>query len=361
MEVFQNRRQLLMKQMQKQGISALILTPSTDFLYLTGLNKKPAQRITALVLTASRAFLLMPGFEQESVEGKFNDILPVCYKDGQDVLSLLCSLLPCRGQFAAIGKEMQAQLLLAIQEKRPDLHYVNADQLLAPMRRQKSAEEITILETAQRMAEHGLTRLLETSLVGKSEREVSRQLMQLRLEEGFDSVGEGIIASGENTASPHHINSDRIIRPGDVLMFDIGGTYKGYHADFTRTFIVEKAPAEFENIYSIVLEAFFAGQSAAVIGRPAAAVDHAARSVIEKAGYGDYFTHRLGHGIGLDGHEPPFISADSSLPLESGNVFSCEPGIYLPGRFGVRIEDLLVLEENGARSINTLSKNLRIL
>lgn len=361
MDVFQNRRQFLITQMQKQGLNALILTPSADFLYLTGLNKKPAQRITALILTASCTFLLTPIFEQENIAGKLSDIRPVFYKDGQDVLSVLCSLLSARGQSIAIGKEMQAQLLLAIQKKRPDLYFVNADLLLAPMRLKKSADEIAILETAQAMAENSLTKLLKNSLIGRSESQISRQLMQLRLEEGFDSVGEGIIASGENTASAHHINSHRIIRSGDVVMFDIGGTYMGYHADFTRTFVIDKAPAEFENIYSVVLEAFFAGQHAAVVGNTASSVDRAARDVIDKAGYANYFPHRLGHGIGLDGHEPPFISSDSQLPLESGNVFSCEPGIYLPGRFGVRIEDLLVLEETGARSINTLSKTLQIL
>lgn len=185
--------------------------------------------------------------------------------------------------------------------------------------------------------------------------------MQLRLEEGFDAVGSGIVASGENTALAHHVNSDRIVRKGDALMFDIGGTYQGYHADFTRTFSIGQPAEDFKTVYNIVLEAHLAGVRAAKPGEKACDVDCAAREVIQRAGYGSFFTHRLGHGIGLDVHEPPFISAISPLSLEPGNVFSCEPGIYLPGRFGIRIEDLLVMGENGIQSLNTLSKELTIL
>lgn len=211
------------------------------------------------------------------------------------------------------------------------------------------------------MAERALSRLLQEPLVGRTEREIASRLAELQLEEGFDAVGPGIIASGPNTANPHHVNGDRTVSEGDALMFDIGGTYRGYHADFTRTYAVGHAPDGFREIYEIVLAAHFAGKEAATAGMPAAEADRAARQVIESAGYGPFFTHRLGHGIGLDVHEAPFITSQSQTPLENGSVFSCEPGIYLPGRFGIRIEDLLVMENGHARSLNDLTKDLQII
>lgn len=359
MSIYENRRQRLTTAMAAAGVCAAIFTPSSDYLYLTGSPRQPAQRVAALVITPERASLLLPGFEAENEPELAKELTLLPYSDLDDAARLLSSLLPDSGAIA-IGREMRASLLLALQKRSEQLTWRDADAILTPIRRRKDTTEIKIIETAQHMAERALTRLLEESLVGKTEREIASRLMALRLEEGFDSVGSGIVASGPNTALPHHVNGDRIVQKGDALMFDIGGTYKGYHADFTRTFFLGNPPEEFTRIYRIVLEAHLAGKAAAMPGIPASAVDQAARAVIEKAGYGPCFTHRLGHGIGLDVHEPPFITSASSLPLEPGNVFSCEPGIYLPGRFGVRIEDLLVLEETGARSLNTLSKELQV-
>lgn len=358
--VYENRRALLQRGMQREEIAAVVVPPSSDFLYLTGSPRPEAQRPAALVMTQERAVLLMPAFECGS-EPALAASLELCpYSDEQDAASLLAGLLPARG-CVAVGRQMRASLLLSLQAHRAALRWQSADSLLVPLRSRKSAEEICILETAQHMAERALTRLLEEPLIGRTEKEIAARLRQLRLDEGFDAVGNGIVASGPNTALPHHVNGDRAVCRGDALMFDIGGTYRGYRADFTRTFAVGRLPDGFEDVYSVVLQAHLAGRDAAAAGVPASDVDQAARRVISQAGYGPFFTHRLGHGIGLDIHEAPFIAAANTAPLETGNVFSCEPGIYLPGRFGIRIEDLLVLQDDGVHSLNTLSKQLQIV
>ncbi len=360
MSIFEKRRKKLIAAMQDVGISAAVFSPSTDYRYLTGSSRQASQRETALFISPGRTALLIPDFEKENEAVLAKELELVPYSDLDDAAELLSDFLPLKGCIAA-GSEMRAKFLISLQNQNSSLSWCCADTLMTPLRRRKDSDEIQLIETAQHMAERALSRLLTEPLVGKTEREIASRLMELRLQEGFDSVGSGIVASGPNTALPHHINGDRRLSKNDILMFDIGGLYHGYRADFTRTFAVGRVPDGFSEIYQIVLEAHFVGKKAARAGVPASEVDRAARQVIEKAGYGLYFTHRLGHGIGLDVHEAPFIVGTNSQLLETGNVFSCEPGIYLPGRFGVRIEDLLVLEENGALSLNTLSKELQIL
>lgn len=360
MTVFEKRLKNLLAAMEDAGIGAAVFSPSTDYFYLTGSARQPAQREAALLVSPERTALLLPEFEAENEPELSRRLERIPYSDLEDPAALLSALLPKSGRIA-VGSEMRAKFLMALQQAGSRLSWCCADALTGPLRRKKDREEIRLIETAQHMAERALSRLLKEPVAGKSERELASRLMELRLEEGFDSVGSGIAASGPNTALPHHINGDRRVEKGDILMFDIGGLYRGYRADFTRTFAVGAVPEEFDRIYQIVLEAHLAGKRTARPGVPASQVDRAARQVIQEAGFGPFFTHRLGHGIGLDVHEPPFIVNTSPLPLETGSVFSCEPGIYLPGRFGVRIEDLLVLEEGGARSLNTLSKKLQVI
>lgn len=360
MSIFENRRRNFMTAMENAGICASVFTPSTDYRYLTGSSRQTAQRIVALFISPRRTALLIPDFEREQETLLADELELIPYSDLDDAAELFSVLLPDKGCIA-VGSETRAGFLIQLQNRSRQLSWCCADPFLAPLRRRKDPDEIRLIETAQGMAERALSRLLREPLMGKTEREIASRLMDLRLEEGFDSVGSGIVASGSHTASPHSVNGERKLAKGDVLMFDIGGLYRGYRADFTRTFALGAVPDGFSQIYQIVLEAHLAGKKAACAGIPASEVDHAARQVIEKAGYGAFFTHRLGHGIGLDIHEAPFITGNNPQPLEIGNVFSCEPGIYLPGRFGVRIEDLLVIGKDGARSLNTLSKELRVI
>lgn len=360
MNIYEKRRSKLIADMKHQNFSGLIFSPSSDYLYLTGSHRKPGERAVILFLTPQHSFLLLPDFEADNEQELQKELELIPYSDLQHAETLLLEHLPKEGTIA-VGKEVRASFLLTLQELAPQLCWRSAEPLICALRVRKDPEEIRIIETAQHMAERALSRLLEESLIGKTEVEIASRLMQLRLEEGFDSVGNGIVATGPNTALVHHINGQRKLQKQDILMFDIGGTYRGYHADFTRTFAVGSLPEDFETIYQIVLNAHYAGKAAAMPGVTASSVDQAARTVIADAGYGKFFPHRLGHGIGLDVHESPFLTGNNDSVLTPGNVFSCEPGIYLPGKFGIRIEDLLVMETDGPRSLNTLPKKLQIL
>lgn len=355
-------------QMKDAGISLLIITPSSDLMYLTGYSKPATDRLTALLLTEHDSYFLCPAMEKNYLKEVDCQAEPVLWEDSQDPFKKMYSALSDAPGIsrkscikAAVASRMRSSSLIRLMELYPGILWNNADSVLGPLRRVKTPEEIDIIRRAQNMAERAFSRLLEDGLEGKTERRLSEQLMKLRLEEGFEAVGPGLIACGPGSASPHPVLSDNKVQAGDTVMFDFGGTYKGYHADMTRTCAVGYASEEFKEVYSVVLEAHMAVLKAAAPGTACRDMDLAGRSVIDRAGYGPYFTHRLGHGIGLDIHEPPFASACEDGVLETGNVISNEPGIYLPGRFGIRIEDLIVITEKGCESLNTMTKELMIV
>lgn len=354
--------------MKEAGISLLVITPSSDLMYLTGYSKPATDRLTALLLTERDAYFLCPAMERNYLRETDCQAEPILWEDSEDPFKKMYSVLSAvpgisRKSYikAAVAGRMQSSCLIRLMELYPGILWNNADSVLVPLRKIKTPEEIHIIRQAQKMAERAFARLLEDGLEGKTERQLSEQLMKLRLEEGFDAVGPGLIACGPGSASPHPVLSDSKVHAGDTVMFDFGGTYKGYHADMTRTCAVGYVSDEFKEVYSIVLEAHMAALKAAVPGAACRDMDLAGRSVIDRAGYGAYFTHRLGHGIGLDIHEPPFASLNAEGVLETGNVISNEPGIYLPGRFGIRIEDLIVITEKGCESLNTMTKELMIV
>lgn len=352
--------------MERSGIHALFLPPSADCIYLTGYSKPASDRAVLFILTQSHAFFLFPSLERQDFKDLGSPLLslaePIPWPDEADPFSLIPSLpgLAVPGT-AAAGGMIRGSWLLRLMDTFPSFSWKDGSVLMEALRSIKSPEEINLIRHAQKMAERALSRLVSSGLEGKTCRQLSKELMELRLEEGFDSVGPGLIACNTESAAPHPRLTDQKIARGDCVMFDIGGIYKGYHADMTRTFAVGCASEELKEVYEIVLEAHRAAAGAAKAGLPASSMDEAARRVIRKAGYGDFFTHRLGHGIGLDIHEPPYASAGNHAPLAAGNVLSDEPGIYLPGKFGVRIEDLLVITQEGSESLNEMGKELRIV
>ena len=368
MNIYDQRIAKARNRMEDAGISLLVITPSSDLMYLTGYSKPATDRLTALLLTEHDSYFLCPAVEKNYFKEVDCQAAPILWEDSGDPFKKMYSVLSAAPGIsrkscikAAVAGRMQSSCLIRLMELYPGISWNNADSVLVPLRKSKTPEEITIIRRAQEMAERAFARLLENGLEGKTERQLSEQLMKLRLEEGFDAVGPGLIASGPGSASPHPILSDNKVQAGDTVMFDFGGTYKGYHADMTRTCAVGYASDEFKEVYSTVLEAHLAVLKAAAPGTACRDMDLAGRSIIERAGYGAYFTHRLGHGIGLDIHEPPFASASEEGVLETGNVISNEPGIYLPGQFGIRIEDLIVITEKGCESLNTMTKELMIV
>jgi D-alanyl-D-alanine dipeptidase len=218
----------------------------------------------------------------------------------------------------------------------------------------KDAGERDALRAVSASADRAYRRVLECTFAGRSEREIAADLAGLLKQEGHDEVTFTIVASGPNGASPHHATGDRRITPGDAIVLDFGGTREWYCSDITRTVSVSAASAELTKVHDVVRHAQEAGYAATREGASAQSVDAAARRVIDEAGYGKFFIHRTGHGIGLDGHEHPYLVSGNADPLESGMAFSIEPGIYIPGRFGVRIEDIALLGDDGvAEPLNT--------
>jgi Xaa-Pro dipeptidase len=245
----------------------------------------------------------------------------------------------------------------------PEADFPDASDVVSRLRVRKDADEIAAIRKAVKVAQSALEATLPLLKVGMSEKELAAELVVQLLRNGSQSEMPfaPIVSGGPNSANPHASPSERRLQPGDLLVVDWGACVDGYISDLTRTFAVREVEAEYCKIHQIVLEANAAGRAAAKPGVPCANVDKAAREVIEKAGYGLYFTHRTGHGIGMEGHEEPYMRGDNMQLLEPGMAFTVEPGIYLPGSNGVRIEDNVVITEDGAECLSYMLRELRVV
>jgi Xaa-Pro aminopeptidase len=267
------------------------------------------------------------------------------------------------GPVARVGcsDRLWAVHLLGLQGSLGETAFEPASSVLGGLRAVKDQQEVSLLKRAARYADETLGRLLQTRLETRTERDVAGQLAQLLLETGHDQVAFTIVGSGPNGASPHHEPTSREIQVGDPVVVDFGGRSGGYCSDMARTVAVGTPPREFPRVYEVVREAQEEAFQAIRPGIPAQEVDRAARRVIERDGFGDLFVHRTGHGIGLEEHEPPYIVEGNDQPLEVGMCFSVEPGVYLPGEFGVRIEDIITVTEKGARRLNHAPRDLAVV
>lgn len=249
-----------------------------------------------------------------------------------------------------------------IRKQFKDIEIVDTDVLsnaINSIRSVKATEELEYIRKAQEIAENAFDQILRFIKVGVTEREIALELDRLMLEGGAEALSfETIALSGENTSMPHGVPSDRKVRSGDFVLMDFGAVFNGYHSDMTRTVCVGEPTDEMKNVYNIVLNAQIAALNAAHAGMTGQALDRIARSVIEDAGYGDNFGHSLGHGVGMEIHEKPNASPNYKQSLPEGAVVTVEPGIYIPGKFGVRIEDFVILTENGCINLTKSDKNI---
>ena len=363
--LYDNRLARVHSAMNHLGIDLLLLTPSTDLFYLTGIQGHLLERLTCCIFIKEEVHFLSPAFELGNLSDSSRDLL-FCHgwNDGEDPFSLADTLLPKAERTIAVGTSVPSWVLLRMQSLRPQYHWVSAGDLMCQLRMVKDQKEYQFLKQTQEHSCRALNRLLEHGLCGLTELQAGRLLMQYSDEEGLDSPdGIPIVAAGPNSALPHHVTDNTPIRAGDVVVIDFGGRGRegGYIADTTRTFAVKRIPDGLLDIFAIVQAANHAAFLSARPGCTCEEVDRAARSVIAEAGYGPYFTHRVGHGLGLDVHEHPYLSAGNRHIIEAGNVFSDEPGIYLPDRFGVRIEDLLFVHSDGAERLTPLDHDLHIV
>ncbi|MEV1160124.1 Xaa-Pro peptidase family protein [Micromonospora chokoriensis] len=346
------------------GLDALLLTPGSDLRYLTGYDAHAGERLTCLVLPAEgEPTLIVPRLERPAAEASpapATGVRIVDHVDGTDPYPLVTAGLD--GPVAAVGlaDRMWAEQVLALRAALPDAAQLLAGEVLRELRIRKSAAEVAALAEAGRAIDEVHLRMGEWLRPGRTEAEVATDIAAAIRATGHVTVDFVIVASGPNGASPHHGTSDRPIGVGEPVVVDIGGTMpSGYRSDCTRTYLAGgSAPGDFLDYYEVLRDAQRAAVAAVRPGITGAQADAAARAPIAAAGYGEAFLHRTGHGIGLDGHEEPYLVAGNDRPLEAGMAFSIEPGIYLAGRHGARIEDIVVCTTDGVQQLNTTPTEL---
>jgi Xaa-Pro aminopeptidase len=330
------------------GLAALLLAPGSDLTYLSGYRIFSSERLTCLVLASDgTATLVVPELEAPRAAAAAPDLAQAMWSETADPFALVASLVAQPGA-VAVADQMWASFALRLQAALPGRSFRVASEITRELRMRKDRVELEALRAVSAAADRAYIRALDLEFAGRTEREVGMDLAALLRDEGHDEVLFTIVAAGEDGASPHHQTGDRKIRTGEAVVLDFGGTRAGYGSDITRTVHLGDRPNdELVRVHDIVRRAQQAGYDAARTGATAQSVDAAARAIIADAGYGDFFIHRLGHGIGLDGHEHPYLVSGNDQPLEPGMAFSIEPGVYLPGRFGVRIEDVAIIGDDG--------------
>jgi Xaa-Pro aminopeptidase len=350
-------------------LEAMFIGVGSDMRYLTGYAAMPLERLTLLVLQRGGApFIVVPRLELGAAEaGMRTEIEIRTWDETDDPYVLAVAGIAPAGR-VAVSDTMLAMHLLRIQTALGDgLAYVPASTVLRDLRMIKDSDEIALLRAAAHAADRVVAAIVGGRLVGRTEADVAHEVRERLIDEGHESAMFAIVASGPNSASPHHEASERVIQAGEPIVLDIGGTLGGYGSDITRTLWVTggddtgRPDGEFTELFGTLYEAQAAGTQAARPGVACEAVDAAARNVIDAAGRGPAFFHRTGHGIGLDGHEDPYIVAGNALPLRAGMAFSIEPGIYYPGRYGARIEDIVVCGEDGPIVLNDAPRELAIV
>jgi Xaa-Pro aminopeptidase len=342
-------------------LDALVVSPSPDLAYLTGYDPIPLERPTLLVLRPDRApIMLVPELERAlaaaSPVGEHLEL--VAWRDGSDPYEAAASLLAGATRIA-VADRLWATHLLGLQRRLPDATFSPASPVIGHLRAVKDEDELGALRRAGHAADETFRQVLALPFQGRSEEDVARDLADLLVRNGHARADFTIVASGPNAASPHHEPGGRTILPHDAVVMDFGGELAGYLSDTTRTVVVTEPPEGFEQAYAAVLEAQTAAVDAVRPGLEAQEVDRAARTIIEAAGYGERFIHRTGHGIGLELHEPPYMVEGDRTVLEPGMTFSVEPGIYLEGRFGIRIEDIVVVTADGVERLNRSTRELQ--
>jgi Xaa-Pro aminopeptidase len=355
------------------GFDAVLVAVGPDLRYLTGYEAMPLERLTMLVVVPNvdSITLVVPRLEEPAARaGCRPQVRIVTWEENDDPHGLVAGLV--RGHATGelrlgVSDRLMAMHLLRLQRALPGATFESATVVLRELRMTKDADEIALLRTAAHAADRVVGQIAAGRLVGRTEAEVAREVRERLIAEGHDEAQFAIVGSGPNSASPHHEASNRIIEAGDPIVLDIGGTIDGYASDTTRTLWVTggdpaKGPTEeFRHLFGVLFAAQERATRAVRPGVACEAIDAAARGVIAAEGYGQAFIHRTGHGIGLEGHEDPYIIAGNREALGPGMAFSIEPGIYLSGRYGARIEDIVVCGREGPDVLNVSSRELYVV
>ena len=363
------RLQLLLELLDKYSLDAVAINPGPALTYLTGLSFHLMERPTVLLVSKyTSPVLILPELEIAKINLSRIPVVPVTFADDPAVWhSAFASAVEKAGLHKArIGVEPTRLRFLEmsyLQKAAPAAQFISAENLFCDLRLCKDALEIKLMREAIRIAQDALEATLPIIKAGITEKEISAELVLNLYRQGSDVElpFAPIVAGGPNGANPHAAVSERAICKGDLLVIDWGGSYEGYFSDLTRTFAIGEVEPEFRTIYETVKAANKAGRAAGKPRIEAGEVDKAARAVIEKAGYGKYFTHRTGHGLGMEAHEAPYMFGANKLILMPGMVYTVEPGIYLPERAGVRIEDNIVVTVDGCETLSSYPRDFRVL
>jgi Xaa-Pro aminopeptidase len=357
------------------GLDAVLIGVGPDLDYLTGYRAMPLERLTMLVVVAGAdPVLIAPRLEEPAARaGLRTPIAITTWMETDDPHGIVAGLVARSAGGAAgtpriaVSDRVTAYHLLRLQAAMPRAAWSSATAVLRRLRMVKDADEIELLRLAGAAADRVVHQIASGRLVGRTEADVADEVRDRLRTEGHELAEFAIVASGPNSASPHHEASDRVIQAGEPIVLDIGGTLGGYGSDTTRTLWVTggdeaKGPTEeFRHLFGVLQAAQEAATRAVRPGVAAEALDRTARDIIDGEGYGENFFHRTGHGIGLEGHEEPYLVAGNDEAIEAGMAFSIEPGIYLPGRYGARIEDIVVCGPDGPIALNLEPRELRVV
>jgi Xaa-Pro aminopeptidase len=361
---FARRMERATAQAAEAGLAGLLVTPGPDLFYFTGYQPTAiTERITMLALQAAREpAMIVPILERPDAEPApgVAAVSLVDWTDGSDPYAATAKLLDPGGRYA-VSDSAWAMHVLALQEALPASRFVSMTTALPMLRAVKDAAELDRLAAAGASADAAFEQIIRVRFAGRRERDIGAELAGLLRDHGHSRVDFTVVGSGPNGANPHHEMGDRVIAEGDMVVLDFGGIQDGYGSDTTRTVHVGTPTDEERTVFEVVRRA---QQSAFEAVRPGIAcqeIDRVARKVITDAGYGEYFIHRTGHGIGMTTHEPPYMVEGETHPLVPGMCFSIEPGIYLPGRFGVRIEDIVAVTDDGGRRLNNTTHEMQIV
>lgn len=351
----------LQRRMREAEIDVALIGPSADMFYLVGGRLPLTERLNLLMVpNEGSSWLIVPNLQAPLVDALSAETKIRTWSESDDPLSMVAQIVRDFGaRRVAVNGQLWASFLIGLQQRLSGVGFHDVSALMSANRIRKDAAEIELMTDAAARFDAVWEQFFATGrLTGETEHSVAARIGQITLAHGFDTMLWCDVGSGPNGASPLHHGSHRRIEAGDPVVIDFAAVRNGYVMDTCRTPVAGVPQAEFVAIYDVVNRAYEAGAHAVRPGVAAEAVDRAARDVIERAGYGPQFMHRLGHGLGIDAHEEPYIVSGNRAPLEAGMIFSNEPGIYVPGRWGVRIENILLVTERGGHSLSRASREL---
>lgn len=361
----QTRLEKLTKQILTQGLDGIALVPGPNMVYISGIHSHLSERPIVLIIPADDdPAIIIPSLEaMKARQAGISQERIFAWSDDEGYTGAfqraIAHLELADYLLGVEALHMRVLELELLQRYAPGLQTTHAEPIIGPLRLVKDESEIAAMVRATHVAEAAMRRIIPRIKIGMTEKQIAARLIQALMDAGAEALAfDPIVSAGPNSASPHAVPSDRPLQRGDLLVIDWGAYVDGYPSDITRTFAVGEIDQELGRIYEVVKAANEQGRRACLPGASGHDIDQAARAVIEEAGYGHRFIHRTGHGLGLEIHEPPYIMAGNRDPLVAGAVFTIEPGIYLPDRGGVRIEDNVVLKAAGHRCLTTLSRNL---